>query len=89
MIRNEKGIALAVTLIYLIIIFILCVSALLFSVGHYKLITQRIDRAINMYLAEGGLYLGLTTGRMGDIYIKSQKVTISQSGGALSSKRSY
>ena len=90
---DNKGTALIVTLVYLIIAAILCVCVLAFSVGQYKLITQRFDKTKNLYLAEGGLYAGLY-GQRGGITIQndqgSQTVTISEPvAGQIRSERTY
>jgi hypothetical protein len=61
---NNKGTALIITLVYLIITSIICTAVLFFSSRHYGLTSQRIERSLNLYYSESGLYSGImgTTG---------------------------
>ena len=56
---SDKGTALIVTMVYLIIVAVVCAVVLGFSSGHYRLMTQRVEKFQKTYYAEGGLYLGL------------------------------
>lgn len=89
---NNKGTAIIITLIYIMIIAILCTSVLAFSAQHYMLMSNRVERATNLFYAEGGLYMGLV-GKMDPIKIEATdpgtEVTLSLTGTELSSKRIY
>ena len=56
---NKKGTAILVTMVYLIIVAIICAAVLLFSHKHYGLITHRYERLRNIYCVEGCLYSGI------------------------------
>ena len=90
---KNKGTALIVTLVYIVIVSIICVSVLGFGVQHYMLMSQRVDKFQNMYYAEGGLYLGICRGARGTVAIDTTSpnstVTISDTGSDLESKRFY
>lgn len=87
--NGNKGTALIITLVYLIVVTIICVSVLGFSSGHYRLMSYRVDRMQNLYYAEGGLYMGLV-GTRGAIYIQpgNNEVNITE-GANLESKRHF
>ncbi len=55
---NNKGVAILITFVYLIIVALICATVLLFSHRHYTLISQRYDKFRNMYYVEGGFYMG-------------------------------
>jgi len=88
---DNKGTALIVTMVYLIIVALICVAALSFSSAHYKLMSQRVDKFQNAYLAEGGLYLGVYQGtNVNPVQLISTdpNSTVSITGN-LTSKRTY
>lgn len=89
---SNKGTALIVTMIYLVIVAILCTVVLGFSSGHYRLMSQRVEKFQKAYYAEGGLYLGLA-GTTGTYYISpgdtDSSVTIRESGGQIYSEGNY
>ena len=89
---NNKGTALIVTMIYLIIITIICAAVLSFSSGHYRFVSQRVDKFQNVYYSEGGLYLGLT-GARGIYYIQpgdaNTTVNVTSSSGNPQARRDY
>lgn len=74
--RNTSGIALIIIVVYLMIVMILCVAALTFSLGHYKSVTQRVDRLANYYYAEGGMYIGMQ-GKRGNVNVGIGTGTVS------------
>lgn len=95
-INTNKGTALIITMVYLIVVAIICVAVLAFSSGHYKLITQRIDRFQSFYYAEGGLYLGVFSGTRGNVLIDTANpnstvdiTNATDASGNISSKNSY
>jgi type II secretory pathway component PulK len=65
---NNKGTAIIITLVYLFIVTIICAAVLGFSLRHYRLTSQRVERAMNLYYAEAGIYAGLA-GVTGDIKV--------------------
>lgn len=67
MTETNKGTAMVVVLVYIMIVAILCSSVLAFSSQHYKLISQRVDKFQNYYLAKGGL-LGAVLGGLGGTF---------------------
>lgn len=67
---KNNGTALIITMVYLIIVSIVCAVVLTFSSGHYKLITDRVNRFQSIYYSEGGLYLGIY-GSTGMFYIEN------------------
>jgi len=89
---SDKGTALIVTMIYLIIVAIICTVVLSFSSGHYRLMSHRVEKFQKMYYAESGLYLGLA-GATGTKYIISgqvdTKVDINTGVSGTTSKGSY
>lgn len=91
MAMNNRGAALIVTMVYLIIVSIICAAVLAFSSGHYQLISQRVDKFQNMYYSEGGLYLGLYQGTgSGTVTIDtSNPATTVTVNGTLTSTRIY
>ena len=59
---NNEGVALGVTLIYIVMVSLLCAAALYYGMNHYKAISRRVDRMQKFYSAEGGIYLGILAG---------------------------
>jgi len=91
---DNKGTALIVTMVYLIVVALICAVALGFSSGHYRLINQRVDKFQNFYYAEGGLYMGLSGLTSTNFIVDTDNaanstVNISTAGGNLQSKRTY
>ena len=93
---GHKGTALIVTMVYLIIVTLICAVALGFSSSHYRLMSQRVDKFQNFYYAEGGLYMG-ASGVISTSFIvdtdatdinNNSTVVISTTSG-LQSKRTY
>lgn len=90
--QAKKGTALIITMIYLMIIAVICAIALSFSSGHYKLLTDRVNRFQSVYYSEGGMYLGIV-GSTGIFYIESgntdSRVGVSQASGNVNSSNLY
>lgn len=88
---DKKGTALIVTMVYLIVVSIICAVVLGFSSGHYRLMSQRVEKFQNMYYAEGGFYLGLNSGVTGNATVDintNATVDISRAS-EIQSKRHY
>ena len=91
---GNKGTALIVTMVYLIIVTLICAVALGFSSSHYRLMSQRVDKFQNFYYAEGGLYMGASGLTSTNFVVDTDNaansgVVISAAGGNLTSQRNY